>query len=98
MRVVTGGAVRGRKRLIVMRLLQRRILHVVAIHAECGSSLSEVIIELRFANFSNFVSRMASVASHIERGMAASLLWDVESLLVAIEAEILAFVARLRLQ
>lgn len=97
-RIVATGAVRRREGLIVMGLLQACVLDVVAINAQCRSALGQMEVELGLARFPGLVGRVAGVASHIERGMAAAFFGDVQSLLVAIETEILAFVSRLGFQ
>lgn len=55
-------------------------------------------VELSLADLADLVRGVAGVASHVERGVAATFFGDVQSLFVAIEAEILAFVPRLRFQ
>src|SRR3984957_846184 len=88
-RIMATGAVRGRERLVVMRLLQVRRLDVVAVNAQSWSALGQVKIELRLACLACLMRRMASVAAHVECGVPAAFLGDVQSLLVAIETEIL---------
>src|ERR1700688_2852886 len=81
-----------------MRLLQARVLGIMAVETERGSALGQMKIELGLARFSTFMGAVASVASQIERGMTAAFFRDVQSLFVAIETEILALVPRLRFQ
>src|ERR1700686_1054004 len=81
-----------------MRLLQARVLGIMAVETERGSALGQMEIELGLARFSTFMGAVASVASQIERGMTAAFFRDVQSLFVAIETEILALVPRLRFQ
>ena len=72
-----------------MRLLQARVLDVVAIDAKRRSALGQMKIKLGLAGFSGLVGRVAGVASHVERGVAAAFFGDVQSLRVAVQAEIL---------
>lgn len=95
---MAGGAVGGAERLVVMRLLQARILYIVAVEAECRSALRKVIVEFGFANLSDLVRGVAGIAAEIERGMAAAFFRDVQSLFVAIETKILALIARFGLE
>ena len=98
MRIVAGRAVRGSERLIVMRLLQRRILHIVAIEAERRSRLGQVKLVLGSRIRAALVRRVAGVASHVERGMTAALLGNVQALVVAREAKIVFLVSDRRFQ
>lgn len=98
MGIVAGGAVGGAERLVVMRLLQARILHVVAVEAECRSALRKVIVEFRFANLSDLVGDVAGITAHVEGGMSATFFRHIQSLFVAIETKILTFFARLGLE
>ena len=98
MRIVAAGAVRGCERLIAMRLLQARVLRVMAVETQRGSALGQMEIELGLARFSRLVSEVAGLASQIKRRMAAAFFRDVQSLCVALETEILALVPRLRFQ
>src|SRR6202140_5994812 len=79
-----------------MGLLQARLLRVMAVETERGSALSQMEIELGLARFSTLMGAVASVTSQIERGMTAAFFRDVQSLFVAVEAEILPLVPRLR--
>ena len=98
MRIVATGAVRRREGLIVMRFLQGRILDVVTIDADSGSALGQMKIKLGLAGFSRLMGCVAGVASHVEGGMAAALFGDVQSLSMAIQAEILSFISRFSFQ
>ena len=44
-------------------------------------------VELRLSCFSCFVRRVASVAAHVERGVPATLLRNIQALLVAGKAK-----------
>ena len=97
-RIVATGAVRSSEGLIVMRLLQARVLRVMAVETERGGGLGQMEIELGLACFSRLVGEVAGLASQIERGMTAAFFRDVQSLCVALETEILSLVSRLRFQ
>ena len=92
-RIVATSAVRRREGLIVVSLLQGCVFDIVAIDAKCRRALFQVEVELGLAGFSGFVGRVASVASHVERGVAAAFFGDVESLFMAIQAEVLTLVS-----
>ena len=73
-----------------MGLDERGILDVVAVDAERGNGLGQVIVEFLLSLFADFVRHVAGVASHVEGGVAAAFFGDVQALVVAIEAEVLA--------
>src|ERR1019366_3474748 len=98
MGIVATGAVRRRKGLIVMRLLQACVLGVVAVETKRRSALGQMKVELGLACQSSLVGRMAGVAPQVEGGMTAALFGDVQSLFVAIETEILTLISRLGFQ
>src|SRR5215469_877701 len=97
-RIVTGRAIRGSKWLIVMRLLQGSVFYVMAVDAKRRRSLRQVEIEFSFSRVTRLVRRVASIATHVECGMAATLRRNVQSLRVAIKAEVLSLVSGGRLQ
>src|ERR1019366_2651397 len=82
------------KGLPLVSLDERGILDVVAVDAERGDGLSQVIVEFLFPLFANFVRDVAGVASHVEGGVAAAFFGDVQTLIVAIETEVLALLSR----
>jgi hypothetical protein len=94
MRIVATGAIRRGERLIVMRLLQAGVLHVVTIDAQRRSALGQMKIELSLPRFSGLMRGVAGVASHVEGGVAAAFFGDIQSLLVATQAQILPLVSR----
>ena len=98
MRIVALQTVGRAEGLVLMRLLQIRILRIMAIQAERRRSLGQMEAVLRRRFGAGLVGDMAGVAAHIERGMTAALLGHIQSGLVATEAEILFFVARKRLE
>lgn len=89
MRVVALNAISRRERLIVMCLAQVRVLGVVTIEAELGRGLCKMIGKVGLTRITSFVDRVAAIASHVERGMPASLFRHIGSGSVATQAEIL---------
>jgi len=57
-----------------------------------------VIIEFRLALLTSLVGRVAGVASRVERCMPAAFFWNVQPLRVAFKTEVLALIARCRLE
>ena len=98
MRVVTGQAIRRAEGLILMRLLQPSVLHVVAVQTKRRNRLGQMEPVVEGQLCAGLVRDMAGVAAHVERGVTASLLWNIHTLVVAGEAEIVFLVARHRLQ
>ena len=70
-------AVRCSERLILMRLLQAGVLHIVAIDAQGWSRFGEVVVKFKCAACSGLVRHMAGFAAHIQGGVAAAFFWDV---------------------
>ena len=97
-RIVTLNAIGGGERLPLVRLDQAGIFHVVAVDAQRRSGFGQVIIELQLARLARLVDGVASLAAHVQRGVPAAFLWNVESLRVAGEAKVLALIAGGRLQ
>jgi len=97
-RIVALCAVRFLKWLIVVRLLQRRVFHVVTIDAQRGRGLGQMEIKLRLADFADLMCRMAGIATHIKRRVAATLRSHIQPLRVALETKIRALISRCRLQ
>ncbi len=93
MRIVTSQAVRFIKWLVLMRFLQVRALGVMAIQTKRRRGLGQMKVELGLANLSRFMGEVASLASHIEGGMAAAFLRHVHARLVAAQTEILFLVS-----
>ena len=81
--VVALQAVGGSERLILMRLLQRGIFHVMAIDAKRGDILFQVGCELDLSLLTVLMSEMAGVAPHIERRVPAAFFGNVNANLVA---------------
>jgi hypothetical protein len=86
--IVTAHAIGRLKRLILVRLLQVRALDVMTIYTERGRRLGEMKIEFGLANLSRFVGNVASVAAHVERGMAAAFLRHIQPGGMAAQAEV----------
>ena len=97
-RIVTAHAVGLRERLVLVRFLQVGALYVVTIDAQRRRSFGQMKVELHLAGLARFVGGVAGVAAHVEGGVAAALLRDVDADLVAAQAEILLLVSRLGLQ
>jgi len=72
-----------------MRLLEAGVLGIVAVDAERRSGFGQVEVELRIALHSNLMSRVAGIAAHVERRMAAASCRNVQALRVAGEAEVI---------
>ena len=98
MRVVTGQAIRRAEGLILMRLLQPSVLHVVAVQTKRRNRLGQMESIVEGQLCTGLVRDMAGVASHVERRVTASLLWNIHALVVAGEAEIVFLIAGHRLQ
>ena len=88
MRIVALQAVGRRERLILMRLLQVRILRIVAIQAKRRRRFGQMESVLRCRFGACLVRQMAGIATHIERRVSAAFLRHMQSRLVAREAEI----------
>jgi hypothetical protein len=88
-RIVALNAVRACERLVLMSLLQVCVLRVMAIEAERRRRLGQVKIEFRFASLAGLVGQMASLTAHVQRGVAATLFWNIQAGLVAAQAKIL---------
>ena len=82
-RVMALRAARGGEGLPLMRFNQRFIFYVVASDAERGHAFGQVILELLFSFFADFMSGVAGVASHVKRCVAAAFFGDIRSLRVA---------------
>ena len=98
MRIVALHAVRAPKWLALVRLLQIGGFRIMTINAERRRGLLQVKVEFLFPRLARLVRRVARVAAHIQRGVTTAFLGHVQPLRVAIEAEILAFVACHRFQ
>ena len=92
--IVALHAIRGGKRLILVRLLQIGALRVVAIDAQRRWRLGQVIIKLDLARFAGLVRDVARLAAHIQGHVPAALRRRVQSNSVAREAKIFFLVAR----
>ena len=86
-------ATRGGKGLSLVSLDERGILDVVAVDAERGDGLDQMIVKFLLSLFANLVRGVAGVASHVERGVATTFFRDVQTLGVAVEAEVFALFA-----
>src|ERR1039457_3076953 len=87
-RVVALHAIGGGERLPLMRLDQARVLGIMAIEAQRRRRLGQVIVELDLALLADLMGDVASVATHIQRGVPAAFVGNVESLRMAGQAEV----------
>ena len=97
-RIVALHAIGGGERLALVRLDQARVLRIVAVEAQRRSRLGQVIVELDLALLAGLVGDVAGVAAHVQRRVPAAFLGNVQSLVVAGQAEIFVGAARSRLQ
>lgn len=88
----------GSKGLALVRLRERRVFRIVAVDAEGRGRVSEMVLEFLLAAIAGFMGDVAGVATHIESSVVAALLRNIQSLSVAIQTEIGAFIAGGRLQ
>ena len=92
MRIVASHAIGLFEWLIVMSLFQIRTRCVMAIKTKGWSRFGEVVIEFALADFASLMGDVASAAPHIECCVAASALRDVDTDLVATQAQIFIFI------
>ena len=93
-RIMAAHAVGRLKWLVLMRFLQVCTLYIVAIDAKRRRRLGEVIVELRLAHLARLVRRVARFAAHVEGGMPAALLRNVDADLVATQTKIFFLIPR----
>src|SRR5579872_4574973 len=98
MGIVTGEAISFFKRLVLVSLLQVGALGVMAIDAESGRGLGQMKIEFLLADLAGLVGHVAGFAAHIESGVAAAFLGNVQAGVMATEAEIFFLLAGSGLQ
>jgi len=96
--IVALEAIRRTKRLSLMRLDERFILHVMAIDAQRRNAFGQVLVELDLPSLTGLMCRVTGIAAHIERGVTTAFLGHVETLRVAIKAKILALLPATSLQ
>jgi len=89
--VVAAEAIGCRERLTVVCLDQVRIFRIVAIETECRCVLGQVLAEFALGRVARFVRCVAGTATHVERGMTAPLLRDIDADVVASQAEVVIF-------
>src|SRR3974377_1779484 len=98
MRIVTLHAICSGERLTLVRFDEGRVFGIVAVKAQRRSRLGQVIVEFDLALLSDLVGNVASLATHIPRGVPAALLRNVDALLVTGQTQVLVGAARRRLQ
>src|SRR5271166_3934405 len=81
-----------------MRLLQVRALGIVTVQTERRGRLGEVEIKLGLSNLSGLVRDVAGVTTHVQGRVSTTFCRDVQSGIVAAQAEVLFLIARLGLQ
>ena len=97
-RIVAAHAIGSFKGLVLMSLLQVRAFYVMASDTKFGHSFGEMEVELGLTDFSRFVGDMATVAAHIESGVAAAFLGYVQSSFMAAQAKVFFLIAGSSLQ
>jgi hypothetical protein len=81
-----------------MGLLQVRALGIVTVQTERRRRLRQVEIKLGLSNLSGLVRDVAGVTTHVQGGVSATFCRDIQSRVVAAQAEVLFLIARLGLQ
>lgn len=99
MRIVTSQAIGRAKRLAIVRLDELSVFHIVTVDAECGSRLRQMEVKLHLSGLTGLMRDVAGVATHVERGVTAAALGDIDTRLMARQAKVFIFIyARGRLQ
>ena len=88
MRVVALQAVGLLERLIPVSFDDRRIFQVVAVNAQRGSVLNQVIGEFTLGRIARLMRDMAGIASHVERRVPAASLGNVHAFVMTRQAEV----------
>lgn len=91
--VVTAHAIRGLEGLVLVRLLQVGTLDIMTVEAQRRRRLGEVIVELDFPDLSRLMCGVAGIATHVESGVPAAFLGNIEAGRVATKAEVFFLVA-----
>jgi hypothetical protein len=98
MRIVTLHAIRFCERLVLVLPLESGVLGIVTVDAECRRCLGQVEIEFLLASLPNLMCDVASGAAHVEGGVTAPVLGNVQALRVTVEAEVLTFFTGIRFE
>src|SRR5580704_16632115 len=98
MRIVTVHAVGSCERLTLMRLDQAGVLRVVTIQTKLRCSLRQVVIKFRFPSFPSLVSDVASLTTHIQSRVPASLIRCICPLCMTCQTEVLVLVTGRRFE
>lgn len=98
MGIMAGEAIGRRERLPLVGLHQICVLNIMTVDAERGRVFGQMEIKFALASLTRLMRDVASVASHVERGVATTLFRNVETLRVAGKAKIVFLLARGRLQ
>lgn len=91
MRVVALETINRGKGLVIVRLLQVAIFRVVTIQAQRRGGFFKMTCKFSLAGIAHFVDGMAGITAHVQRSVAASFRWNVQSCGVAGQAEVFAF-------
>lgn len=84
--------------LVIVCLLQVSVLGVMTIHTERRGRLGEVKFVFDGRLSAGFVCGVAGIAAHIKRSVTAALFGDINAGLMAGEAKVFFFAARLGLE
>jgi hypothetical protein len=87
-RIVAGKAVRFIERLTLVRLDKGRIFRIMTIDAKGRSILGQVEIEFALTALAGFVGYMAGIAAHVQGGVTAAVLGDIDPDLMAAQAQV----------
>jgi len=94
MRIVALRASGRTERLSLVGLNEGGVRHIVTVRAQRWCRFGQMVVEFLLALRADFVREVATLATHIDRGMVASLLGSFCTFGVAVETEIRAFAAR----
>ncbi len=87
-RIMTAQAIRRLERLVLVRLLEFGVLHVMAAEAKRRRCLRQVKIKLGLSNFSRLMGEVASLAPHVQSGVTTALRRDVYARFMTTQAEV----------
>jgi hypothetical protein len=86
--IVAGKATGFNEGLPLMSLDQLGIMRIMAIHAQSGAILLQLEIEFPFSSLARLMDGVADLATHIQSGVAAAVLFDADTHLMTRQAEI----------
>lgn len=88
MRIVAAQAIRLLKGLAVVGLDDRRILRIVTGDTKRRGIFRQMEVKLAFTSLASLVCHVAGIASHVQRGVTAAVLGDIDTNLVAGKAKV----------